>query len=543
MSTLSNTLFVTADLVDFKSTHALARRANGRGSGEFVPTARQNRDLPSDEEDENDDSEDSDDDNGMELDEDAHEELQARVSEGEDGSGSDEEDTVRTEAQCTHCLRWAWVSTQQTARVNHGDFYCNASCRLGLSVVGMRPKTASAHHDDYCQKRLHDASDGRVQQIEIAKTKVEQNVRNVLHRVGLLEEGLETKGHVADLSEPGGGTNVVFGQGASTMKALLEVRTGIGYPPTAASWQDSDLPPVVNLALVGNGGFVVRTVNRVATAVAATPNEEVEGCLAVEAAIEDWKALDIESKISMARFLVRPTTKTSGMAAQTTCLAGINGVGGLACHTDCPVCGIDRKALPAGVAVPLVLPARQRVFALDPGMLTQVEVFITSQVCDVLDRDFPVKDCDLGKAMALHVTGETVRTAMELKSTEWMCFIDGAGNGAGDGAKNMEKELLNWLRRKVEAAGSAKWQKAQLLLALRDQSAELPAYKKGDSVYAHWMVTDPAKQGGVKVDPTEQHWLQGEIVGKVKGKQAFKVLFLDGHTHPGVPLAHIRRLV
>ena len=132
---------------------------------------------------------------------------------------------------------------------------------------------------------------------------------------------------------------------------------------------------------------------------------------------------------------------------------------------------------------------------------------------------------------------------MELKSTEWMCFIDGAGNGAGDGAKNMEKELLNWLRRKVEAAGSAKWQKARLLLALRDQSAELPAYKKGDSVYAHWMVLDPAKQGGVKVDPTEQHWLQGEIVGKVKGKQAFKVLFLDGHTHPGVPLAHIRRLV
>ena len=62
----------------------------------------------------------------------------------------------------------------------------------------------------------------------------------------------------------------------------------------------------------------------------------------------------------------------------------------------------------------------------------------------------------------------------------------------------------------------------------------------------HGRATHPSGRG-IIVDPDEPEWLPGKITEQAKTRRgegaSFGVLFRDGNHHPGVPFAHIRRLV
>ena len=236
---------------------------------------------------------------------------------------------------------------------------------------------------------------------------------------------------------------------------------------------------------------------------------------------------------------------------------------GLAGHLECPVCGLDIAAMPAGIALPTTLPTDQTAWSLPPELAPEVTTCIAAQVHATLDRQFdvPTKAARdkfaIGKAMAAVVTGETIRAALEHRSIEWMCWIDGSSRRPTDGVAHMEKQLLQWLRSEVNGGG--KWGKPRLLETLREQctqsggggggvdgsggSGGSMAFKNGEQALAHWMVVDPTDENKIIVDPAAPSWLSGKVLGKGKGQgPCFKVKFADGYTHPGVPYAHIRRL-
>ena len=133
-----------------------------------------------------------------------------------------------------------------------------------------------------------------------------------------------------------------------------------------------------------------------------------------------------------------------------------------------------------------------------------------------------------------------------------MVFFDGLAGEVPQGVANMEGQLLLWLRNAVSANNSSAkgWGKARLLEALRKQSLETDAstsaFCKGEEVLAHWMIAHPSGRG-IIIDPDELEWLPGTITEQAKTRRgegaSFGVLFRDGNHHPGVPFAHIRRLV
>lgn len=287
---------------------------------------------------------------------------------------------------------------------------------------------------------------------------------------------------------------------------------------------------------------MVETNEKHAVARMATPNETISECLAVECSIADWKMYDPTSKPSLARLLVQRTTKTSGVGAQNTCIGGHNGLNG---HLECPVCGVDIEAMPAGIDLPTTLPSSNKPWSLAPELVPEVNSEIASQVQNVLCTRFVgVKADKIGKAMGELVTGETIRSALEARSLEWMQFIDGYHGLRSDGVKNMEAQLLVWLRNAVDDDQASRWKKARLLTTLQSvASATVATFKKHQKVLAQWMVADPSNDARIIVDPTEPRWLSATVLGKGRGiGTCYRLKFSDGHVHPGVPYANIRRV-
>jgi hypothetical protein len=125
-----------------------------------------------------------------------------------------------------------------------------------------------------------------------------------------------------------------------------------------------------------------------------------------------------------------------------------------------------------------------------------------------------------------------------------MSFIDGSGGNVASGEVNMERQLLSWLRTQVP--GGQSWGKPRLLETLKGSVASsgsgTAAFKAGDSVLAHWLVD--GERGEIIVDPTTPGWLRAEVLGRARrgNNSGYRLRFSDGHIHPSVPYAHIRRL-
>eukprot|EP01048_Picozoa_sp_COSAG05_P013397 COSAG05_NODE_1425_length_4921_cov_2.177727_1_plen_1038_part_10 len=528
MKVHSNTLVVTPDAINFESTLPLARRTVGRGVGEFVHSTKKTTEFESESEscsEEEAEGSDSEEDNTEERSaERGQQALEADLSDmEEDGDEDAMDDTQQFEVQCDGCKRWKVVSRKRSRalELSHTEWYCSPTCRVGGSVEGTRVPSASSYHDQWMRQRLHDVVTGRVAELQLAQSKREQNERNQTARVGWLKSARGDNARVVDLS-----TNsakiVVYGQGACTLIALPELRAHLGERPdfnrAKIEWDGSRLPPTVSLALVGWGGIVISTVDEHAVAELAQPHQLVRHCLAIELRHSDWVALDVQSKPALARLICMPTTKTSGVPVQTTC---IGGEGGLCGDLECPVCGCDLSAMPAGIDLPRSFAAvRGQKWTLATELVPVVNAVIASQVHNALDDESAnlpavgAAGCKLGKALAAKVTGGTIRTDLAETSSEWMRFIDGVDGSSTDGDSNMEKQLLHWLRSQV--TGGRSWGKPRLLEAMKAQlvgsdGTTSSAFQNGDEVLAHWMVDDPTKRGAIIVDPKEPNWLRATV--------------------------------
>ena len=387
MGVVPNTLIVTPDLILHEGTQKLKRRCKGKGIGEFVPPTRVKKDLRKEEELKDDDSDDDAATDEEPEDENAVSLLFALASGDEsdgEGSGSEDED-ITNQVQCEFCKRWEvfTMNTGQRLRKNTDDvkFYCSPQCKAGLSIPDARPMTASSHHNEFVRDHLHDKTTGRVQEVKIAEKKTEQKTRNLEHRVKRLREELGTTAHVSDLSSEDA-PMVAFGQGTRTIDALPELRRELCDTPAAKKWKESSLPPRVNLAIVGFGGVIITTdATGNAEAMLAQPDETVTDCLAVELTKSDWIGLGECSNKKLAAVMVKPTTKTSGIAAFDTCIGKGKGLQG---HRDCPACGLGPEQMPEGISVPTALPTEQKTWKLSPQLLTTVSDVITMVSFSVL---------------------------------------------------------------------------------------------------------------------------------------------------------------
>ena len=537
----------------------LIRRPSGRGVGEFVPREDVKKPPPIEEEEDT-LAEPVDDEDEHEAPEDEHalDEYEARGSDLED----DPDEDVVYEVQCAGCKGWHNVRHRVHAWLqDHGEqasFFCSPDCHSS-GVQPLRKTTNSPYHDEWVLEHTV-TKDGRVFGKKIGETKVEQNERSVMHRASVLrahlgdvphlpspEPELQSPDldascpHVHDLSTTASRI-IVGGHGARTARALPELYLHLRDHPAPMEWGNSSLPPVIVLTLLGYGGLLVRHDGDRVVVRLTKPNESVVGCLAIECTIANWRQLRGPS--ALARVL--KCTRTNGLLPLSNCVGGSMEGGYLPKHVECPDCGIDMDAMPPGIDLPARI-AHTKKWALDDTMRPVVDGCIARMV-------YATRCVKKASTRADMITGQLIYEALERSSAEWLIYL---GDTPTEAYVNLGAHALAWLRTTVVAMSPPttstgrgenvkQWGVARLLGRIAELPARAPLpFHPGEAVLAHWMVEKRGKRkrGKRVLIPEPNEWLRGTVLGRGEGVGVcVRVLFSDGHTHPGVPLAHVRNL-